>query len=156
MTKHRLDPMLLADLRSVLDRAQRDYKLHNDMAFSEKASQWLCGAFPVTSWGRVDWALVPGSVVATAPMTAQAVSQATSIASERGLLKKTIIVMWSNLIIPCLETTLETALEFGSDVFETDMDTWLMCLDEEWCFEHYHEGELGFGFSPKIASAAIP
>ncbi|HEX8695879.1 MAG TPA: hypothetical protein VF746_25915 [Longimicrobium sp.] len=147
MTK-RGDPFL-EPLLVELERDGVAYRLLPPEDAEHRAAQerWE-RAFPVASWGRVDWEKVPGSTrlaVHDYDAAGERVRELLAGAARPG---EPVWVMWSNALRPMLRLPAAAVAKHAALVVEVDWDTWIFDGEPAWCIEHYHEDELCFGRAP--------
>ncbi len=123
-----------------------------DTAAHRLVDEWLRTRFPIARWGRIDWAGVPGSTRATWDFPADAGEEITRIVASLPPAEGDVHFVWSNALRPIARLPRSVLASDVSPLLELDWDTWILALDEGWCIEVYHEGEVCFGFSPSLAA----
>lgn len=108
------------------------------------ASEWLEQNFPIDSWGRIAWNVVPGSFcVALTDFSELSLAFEKLIAENK--LKGRVTVLWTNVLKSPLEIDLEVVLRYSNLFFKEDWDTWINSSKDGWCIEVFHDGEICFG-----------
>lgn len=105
-------------------------------------------AFPVASWGRVDWEKVPGSTRLAVHGSDAAGERVRELLAGAARPDEPVWVMWSNALRPMLLLPAAAVAKHAALVIEVDWDTWIFDGGPAWCIEHYHEDELCFGRAP--------
>lgn len=139
------------ELLTQLDLESANYKIiWTELTFFNPASHWLGEKFPIAWWGRVDWDKVDSCIqekgfVADDENLDQKFKQ---IIVTQNLGNPNVMILWSDANTPSLELSLLIVAKCADLVFQQSWDTWIICPQENWCIEYYHEGELSFGYSP--------
>jgi hypothetical protein len=109
--------------------------------------QWLQRAFPIASWGRIDWKRVPDRECYRWSDRSEASGLFTRV--TRNLNRDSnVSVMWTDAMKPVLLLELATVARHLMRILDVDWDCWIFDREEGWCIESYHEGELCVGRSP--------
>jgi len=112
---------------------------------------WFESNFPITEWGRVDWAKVRGCLCSRWEDLSEASEQINLLVSQQGSTLGWSYILWSDATKPMIrvpETVLRAEM---TPLLEVDWDTWILNPESRWCIEVYHEGEVCFGRRALVA-----
>ncbi|MBW4643878.1 MAG: hypothetical protein KME23_12960 [Goleter apudmare HA4340-LM2] len=141
------------DLLTQLDAELATYKIiWTEPTFFNPASSWLTENFPIAWWGRVNWEKVDGCMQSAVFVTdyenfSQKLQQ---IILNQNLGNPNVIIVWADANTLSLELSLSLVVQHAQLVCQQSWDTWIICPQDNWCIEYYHEGEISFGYSPLI------
>ncbi|HMM19086.1 MAG TPA: hypothetical protein PKA10_00010 [Selenomonadales bacterium] len=98
-------------------------------------------AFPMTSWGRIDWDKVENKIRITS--INEAIEK---LVGEQKRVEKIAYILWDEASLPALKTNLEKISQVIDDVIAVSFDTWIFCPSAQFVIEFYHEGEITVGW----------
>lgn len=143
---------LISEVLAVLKANGEPFQLLDSSGESElRYSNWMESSFPIASWGRIAWDNVPNSRCWDWEDFDQLLNAFNEMCNSVGEKNPVVAVFWSNQLKPTLKLSFTTVKRYAEQIFEADWDTWIVCLDENWCIENYHEGELCFGYVPSVS-----
>lgn len=138
------------ELLAQLDAESVSYNIiWADLPAAEQPTHWIAENFPIAWWGRIDWSLVPDRVEKTWHNYDDLAATFRQLIVDQQLRNPSAIATWSDASSLSLELSLSTVARHAKLVFQASWDTWIVCPDQSWCIECYHEGELGFGRKPR-------
>jgi hypothetical protein len=141
------------ELLAQLDAESVSYRIiWADLPTAEQPTHWIAENFPIAWWGRIDWSLVPASVEKTWHNYSDLVAIFRQLIVDQQLGNANAIATWSDASSLSLELNLDAVARHAELVFQASWDTWILCPDQSWCIECYHEGELCFGREPQGAN----
>jgi hypothetical protein len=146
------------DLLNQLDSQLAQYKIiWAEHSVANPISAWIEESFAVAWWGRIDWTLVPNCDQRYWNINQYSDLLATfkHLLLDHQLGNPIVIVTWTDASLLSLELSLSLVAQYAEWVFQEDWDTWIICLEQSWCIECYHEGELCFGYSQKKVSSRL-
>lgn len=144
----RRDSSLIQDVLKSLEASGDEYRLLSAEE-DERLTNWIETSFG-TSWFRVRWSDVPGHECREWLEWRDRVGSVEQLIDERALGNPTVCIVWSNLLTPRLEISLDVARRHSGLIFAADFDTWIICETDQWLIEVYHEGEACFGTVPEV------
>jgi hypothetical protein len=140
----------IADLENILNKNSETYKIYSSKGEEgRKIGEHLEKQYPIASWGRVEWDKVDKAIIYNTENHDEEVNAIKKIC-ENCNLKGSIFILWCDISKPCLSMDLSTALKYISDIIAEDWDTWILNLEDKWCIEVYHEGEVCFGYANNL------
>ena len=107
-------------------------------------TEWIKNNFSIASWGRIDWSKMPESVCTRYGDDSKLVTAFEKIVAERKL-GGTLVISWSNASTLAIRISMEVLRKYAEDIFYEEPDTWICNEQDQWCIEHYHDGEICFG-----------
>lgn len=108
---------------------------------TEKYFDCLCELFPILPWGRIDWEKV------SQKKKVEDLSEIIDWLQEMGINNKNVIVLWNYSYNPGIRTELERVLNVIDDVTAVGSDTFILCKDEGYVIEFFHDGEVTIGIT---------
>jgi len=136
---------MVAEATAVLATAGMPFELLHPGKDDAPYWQWLQRTFPWTTWGRIDWPLVPGSLCRAWNSLSDLCAAFETLCALATLHNPRVFVGWSNAAAPGLLLDLVAARLAAAELFTVSWDTWLLCPSEGWTIEVFHEGEICFG-----------
>lgn len=129
---------LASDLLQVLDSKSIEYSL----SFDSDVWGWVCDNFPMHNWGQIKWEEMQG-VTKTEWQSAEDRSALyQQIISDNELGDELVTVIWSNAERPAFRMSLEDTKGIAEELFDEDLDTWIVSKDNHWCIECHHNGHI--------------
>ena len=104
---------------------------------------WLERSFPI-SYSQIAWSKVPSHRCLNWSDPDDLVVKFQEIVVGLSI-SSLVVVSWANDLCPSIEMHLGDVLRLSREIFEafeTSLDTWIMCREENWCIEMHHEGTL--------------
>ncbi len=114
-------------------------------AEADSLADWIESHFPIVG-SQIDWSRVRGTQRVEWSETAEVVEAFRSATTEFAPDLR-VVVTWSDALCPSLEMRLVDAMAIAHQTFEASWDTWIVSLEENWCFECHHEGTSCFGWA---------
>ncbi len=138
------------DLIKLLSENEHDFTVVLEKDMEDIYLNWLKNEFTIMPWGRIDWSKVYKKTCLTWLNNEELVLSFLRLCSSKQLKMTTeVFLVWGNAIQPSFIIPLKKVCNYAGFIFEQDFDTWLICKDEGWVIEIYHEGEICFGESIK-------
>ena len=97
----------------------------------------MTNIFPISSWGRIDWANVK---------RVEKISSSHDISKYINNSMEDVYILWSDANLPSIKTNLSNILNSIDDVTAVTFDTWLYNPNNKCVIEFYHEGEITIGW----------
>jgi hypothetical protein len=119
-----------------------------DAAEHQQSVAWLERAFPIASWGRIDWERVPEHRQLVWHEEGELVRALSKLIRGAAHESTEVLVLWTDASKPLLALAAREVLRHAADLLDVDWDAWILCPAENWCIEVYHEGEICFGAPP--------
>lgn len=97
-------------------------------------------AFPITSWGRVDWSNIQnyGDLYNEDEIKVY-------LQNCFGTYSQTVYIIWDNARVPIIKTNLHQVLKVIDDVTAVSFDTWIYSPDIGYVIEYHHDGDIRIG-----------
>lgn len=106
---------------------------------SGKMMDELVHAYPIASWGRIDWSKVSKKYEV-------ALTDVLPTLKDNNInIETPIYLLWSGNH-PALQTELSKIINSIEDVLAVDFDTYIFC-PEQYVIEFYHDGQIMIGFA---------
>lgn len=137
------DKPLIADIVKDFKVAGEVFEILNREENIE-CNDWLESNFPIASWGRIDWSRMPESACLRYGEDSELVTNFEKIVKEKQL-KGTLVVFWTNARTLPIRISMEVLRKYAEDIFYEEPDAWICNQEDQWCIEHYHDGEICFG-----------
>lgn len=118
----------------------------------EQPTHWIAENFPIAWWGRIDWSLVPDRVEKTWHNYHDLAATFRQLIVDEQLGDTNAIATWNDASSLSLELNLGAVARHAELVFQASWDTWIVCPDQSWCIECYHEGEICLGRKPQAVN----
>ncbi|MFB5268843.1 hypothetical protein ACE41H_18940 [Paenibacillus enshidis] len=99
-------------------------------------------AYPVTSWGRVDWKLIREQY------SIASVEEAIEILDSKldESINQQVRLLWNYSDAPSVRVSLKQVVDHIDDVTAVGSDTWLIGPNFSFVIEIFHEGGIKLGF----------
>ncbi|WP_243386164.1 hypothetical protein [Bacillus kexueae] len=101
----------------------------------------LCDLFPVLPWARIDWDKISRK---------KKISDLNDIGEwlkNMGIYNDEVIILWNYTEISGIRTNLKEALNVIEDVIAVGSDTFMLCENEGYVIEFFHDGEITVGIT---------
>ena len=138
------DKPLMAEIVKDLQASGEVFEILNSKENME-STEWLENNFPIASWGRIDWSKTPESFCTRYGGEHQELVTAFEKIVEEKQLKGNLVIFWTNARTLPIRISMEVLKKYAEDIFYEEPDTWICNEQDEWCIEHYHDGEICFG-----------
>jgi hypothetical protein len=129
---------LASDLVQVLDSKSIEYSL----SFDSDVWSWVCDKFPVHNWGQINWEKIQGATNMEWQSAEDRSTYYEQIISDNELGNELVTVIWSNAERPAFRMSLEDSKSIAEELFDEDLDTWVVSKENHWCIECHHNGHI--------------
>ena len=149
----RKQDFIIPGVVKILKDRQENYEVLLPETEKNKALiSWFENHFPIASWGRIEWEKVKGKTCYAWQDDSELLKNLEKICRGNQLKKQAVFITWNNALRASLYLRMDLVCNYALEIFQEDFDTWIICLDEGWCIEIYHEGEICFGRCPIVMS----
>ncbi|NRF96010.1 hypothetical protein HQN89_34980 [Paenibacillus frigoriresistens] len=97
----------------------------------------LVMSFPFTKWGRIDWESVERKI------TIHDIDEIIKLNEFEN--ENELLIIWDEMNLPVVESTLQKILSNIDDVDAVGFDTWIVNMEMNKIIEIHHEGEITIG-----------
>ncbi|MBP2658663.1 MAG: hypothetical protein H6Q69_1695 [Firmicutes bacterium] len=118
---------------------RNDYKIYDEKETKEIFTSML-NQFPLTQWGRIDW---DNTGIQFKKVGSKELSK---LLNSTKNLDMNMYILWDEVSLPAVSTTLERFLNAIDDVTAVSFDTWIFCSESNYVIEFYHESEIRIGW----------
>lgn len=129
---------LASDLIQVLDSRGIDYS----MDFDSDAWNWVCDSFPVHNWGQIKWEELDSPVKMEWQSLEDRPKLYEKIIADADIADEVVTIVWSNAERPAFSIGLSDSKTIAQELFDEDLDTWIVSKENNWCIECHHNGHL--------------
>jgi hypothetical protein len=105
--------------------------------------QWVEDNFPFTADGRIDWDRAQDCSTVNWREENEICGKISRIIDEKQLGNPNVLVIWNDAKSLCLRMHLLAIAKYANSAF-WNWDTWIVCQDDGWVIENYHEGTISF------------
>ena len=134
---------LSSDVIQTLDSKSIVYSLD----FESQVWEWICKSFHVHSWGQINWGEVARKNKMAWESEADRVELYEKIILYSQLADCLVTVIWSNAERPAFTMPLKDTKTIAEELFDEDLDTWIVSVENGWCIECHHNGHLAIALT---------
>ncbi len=134
---------LASDLLQVLDSKSIEYSLN----FDSDVWRWICDKFPMHNWGQIKWEELHDAVKMEWRSAEDRSRLYEQIIFDNKLGNELVTIIWSNAERPAFSMSLKDTKSIAEELFDEDLDTWIVSTDSDWCIECHHNGHIALAKS---------